>query len=150
MSGLKGKANFKKNRVDDGNFYQNRGQVGVIQNNANTQFADQNLSTQKSSSVNPVNQNRMPYSPFNQLIATSNLLMQGKVLQSQQIPQQNIQNLQSAQTSKNYQSYLSIQNPPVVSIFNENRLSAMSHIKQLNPKYKNHIIPVLPDLINKN
>ena len=44
---------------------------------------------------------------------------------------------------KNYQT------SHLINIYNENRLAAMSHIKQMNPKYRNLIIPVLPDSINK-
>jgi hypothetical protein len=33
--------------------------------------------------------------------------------------------------------------------YNENRLKSMSHIKQINPKYRNYIIPVLPGAFNK-
>ena len=36
-----------------------------------------------------------------------------------------------------------------VSYFLENRLNSMSHIKQINPKFRNFIIPVLPSAFNK-
>lgn len=40
-------------------------------------------------------------------------------------------------------------NPHIVNFYNEKRIASMSHIKQMNPKYKNLIIPVLPDALNK-
>jgi hypothetical protein len=36
-----------------------------------------------------------------------------------------------------------------LTIYNENRLASISHIKLINPKYRNVYIPVLPDSINK-
>lgn len=37
----------------------------------------------------------------------------------------------------------------LINIHHESRLAAISHIKQMNPKYRNVIIPVLPDSIKK-
>jgi hypothetical protein len=37
-----------------------------------------------------------------------------------------------------------------VSNYFENRLNSMSHIKQINHKFRNFIIPVLPGAFNKN
>jgi hypothetical protein len=37
----------------------------------------------------------------------------------------------------------------IKTAYNENRLKSMSHIKQINPKYRNYIIPVLPGAFNK-
>jgi hypothetical protein len=37
-----------------------------------------------------------------------------------------------------------------VSNYFENRLNSMSHIKQINPLFRNFIIPVLPGAFNKN
>ena len=41
-----------------------------------------------------------------------------------------------------------VQNP-LEAVYTENRLQSMSHIKQMKPKYKNFIIPVLPGAFNK-
>ncbi len=40
-------------------------------------------------------------------------------------------------------------NANYINNYNDHRLAAISHIKQMNPKHKNLIIPVLPDSINK-
>lgn len=37
----------------------------------------------------------------------------------------------------------------IKTAYNENRLKSMSHIKQINPKYRNYVIPVLPGAFNK-
>ncbi len=37
----------------------------------------------------------------------------------------------------------------IKNAYNENRLKSMSHIKQINPKYRNYVIPVLPGAFNK-
>jgi hypothetical protein len=37
----------------------------------------------------------------------------------------------------------------IKNVYTENRLKSMSHIKQINPKFRNYIIPVLPGAFNK-
>ena len=44
---------------------------------------------------------------------------------------------------------LNVTQPIIKSAYNDNRLKSMSHIKQINPKYRNYIIPVLPGAFNK-
>ena len=44
---------------------------------------------------------------------------------------------------------LNITQAIIKSAYNDNRLKSMSHIKQINPKYRNYIIPVLPGAFNK-
>lgn len=64
--------------------------------------------------------------------------------------QSNLMKIVSSINSLTQQNKLVSFNQNVVgNFYNENRLSSMSHIKQINPKYKNYIIPVLPGLLNK-
>lgn len=47
-------------------------------------------------------------------------------------------------------SKIKIENSSEKSFYIENRLNSMSHIKQINSKYRNSVIPVLPGAFYKN
>jgi hypothetical protein len=62
----------------------------------------------------------------------------------------NLKGTGSSPSNKPTSSKIKIENSCEKSFYIENRLNSMSHIKLINSKYRNSIIPVLPGAFNKN
>jgi hypothetical protein len=62
----------------------------------------------------------------------------------------NLMGTGSNPNTKPTSSKIKIENSSEKSFYIENRLNSMSHVKQINSKYRNSIIPVLPGAFNKN
>jgi hypothetical protein len=60
-----------------------------------------------------------------------------------------VKSLKSSVTQPSKPINTKTEHKPIGSNYIENRLHSMSHIKLINPKYRNIIIPVLPGAINK-
>lgn len=59
------------------------------------------------------------------------------------------QKIVSSIVSLQNQKLSNFNNTVLGSGYNESRLSSMSHIKQIAPRYKNYVIPLLPGVFNK-